>query len=728
MLGLPAIAVSQQSLAREMDFRLGQRFEFEAAAAFTARVVEEIEDVPLPSGHAAQPQLPRRRDRAASRSRGSASGSTATSWCSRTSSRAAASTGSTATRPSYERQEGTDLAAVADGRVAVTPIHFDLTDEPGIETLQAYDLARHARAGGARARMNAGGAGRGAAPPARVPRPPLLRPRRPRDRRRRLRRAARRAARAGGRAPGAAHARLADPARRRHADLEAREGQPPRSRCSRSPTCARPRSCGRGSRACARTSRARGSRTRDFTYVAEPKIDGLAISLVYRDGVLERGATRGNGEIGEDVTHNLRTIPSIPLRIDDAPPLVEVRGEVYMSLPDFTALNERRASQGLSTFMNPRNSAAGTIRQLDPALAAERPLVDVVLRHRRRPRGCAFASHWEGLEWLRAHGFRVNGDVRRLDERGRGRRAVPRLAGAARRARLRDRRRRREGRRPRAAAAARRRRARPALGGGVEVPAHDRRHDGSTSVHWNVGKFGDLHPFAVLEPVQIRRRDGQARHAAQRGGPRAQGRPLRRRRDRAARRRRDPAGRLARPARGREAGPLAARAAAGALPVVRHADGQGARAASSPAARTSPARTAAGSCSSTSWRRWTSTAWARSRSRTLQDAGLVRDRRRLLPADQGAAARRSTASARCRRRTCCARSRRRASGRSARPVRDRDRGRRRRSPAATSPSTSARSTRCWPRSPEEIAEHAGHRPGRRAADPRPAGRRRRCAS
>ena len=111
-----------------------------------------------------------------------------------------------------------------------------------------------------------------------------------------------------------------------------------------------------------------------FAYVAEPKIDGLAISLVYRDGVLERGATRGNGEVGEDVTHNLRTVGAIPLRIDDAPPLVEVRGEVYMSLPDFQALNERRAAQGLSTFMNPRNSAAGTIRQLDPALAAERPL------------------------------------------------------------------------------------------------------------------------------------------------------------------------------------------------------------------------------------------------------------------------------------------------------------------------------------------------------------------
>src|SRR6187401_3654331 len=80
----------------------------------------------------------------------------------------------------------------------------------------------------------------------------------------------------------------------------------------------------------------------DLRFVAEPKIDGLAISLIYRDGVLERGATRGNGEVGEDVTHNLRTIGSIPLRIDYEGRL-EVRGEVYMSLPDFTALNERRA-------------------------------------------------------------------------------------------------------------------------------------------------------------------------------------------------------------------------------------------------------------------------------------------------------------------------------------------------------------------------------------------------
>src|SRR3954462_4542303 len=150
-----------------------------------------------------------------------------------------------------------------------------------------------------------------------------------------------------------------------------------------------------------------------FEFVAEPKIDGLAISLVYRDGVLERGATRGNGEVGEDVTHNLRTIPSIPLSFEDAPPLIEVRGEIYMSLTDFAHLNERRAEQGLSTFMNPRNSAAGTIRQLDPQLAAERPL-SMWCYAVGATEGIAFTSHWDSLEWLRAHGFCVNADVRKL--------------------------------------------------------------------------------------------------------------------------------------------------------------------------------------------------------------------------------------------------------------------------------------------------------------------------
>ncbi|HEY7073777.1 MAG TPA: NAD-dependent DNA ligase LigA, partial [Solirubrobacteraceae bacterium] len=134
-----------------------------------------------------------------------------------------------------------------------------------------------------------------------------------------------------------------------------------------------------------------------FDFVAEPKIDGLAISLIYEDGVFVRGATRGNGEVGEDVTHNLRTIASIPLKIDDGPPLLEVRGEVYMSLPDFAALNERRAERGLSTFMNPRNSAAGTIRQLDPKLAAERPL-SMWCYAVGATEGIAFGSHWDSLE------------------------------------------------------------------------------------------------------------------------------------------------------------------------------------------------------------------------------------------------------------------------------------------------------------------------------------------
>ncbi|MGH2849085.1 MAG: DNA ligase LigA-related protein [Solirubrobacteraceae bacterium] len=152
-----------------------------------------------------------------------------------------------------------------------------------------------------------------------------------------------------------------------------------------------------------------------FRFVCEPKIDGLAISLLYRDGRLERGATRGDGEVGEDVTHTLRTIAEIPRQIAGAPPLLEVRGEVYMSLPDFQALNERQASQGLPTYMNPRNTAAGTIRQLDPSLAAHRPLsmwayaVGVV-------EGLELSDQWQALTWLREHGFPVNDEIVVLDD------------------------------------------------------------------------------------------------------------------------------------------------------------------------------------------------------------------------------------------------------------------------------------------------------------------------
>ncbi|HEY8083782.1 MAG TPA: NAD-dependent DNA ligase LigA [Solirubrobacterales bacterium] len=148
----------------------------------------------------------------------------------------------------------------------------------------------------------------------------------------------------------------------------------------------------------------------EFSYTTEPKIDGLAISLTYEDGVLVRGATRGDGRIGEDVTRNLRTIGAIPLRIEDAPELVEVRGEVYLPIADFKALNERRAEAGEPAFANPRNSAAGSIRQLDPALAAERPL-SIWCYGFGATEGLDPATHSEELEWLRDRGFKVNPDV-----------------------------------------------------------------------------------------------------------------------------------------------------------------------------------------------------------------------------------------------------------------------------------------------------------------------------
>jgi DNA ligase (NAD+) len=161
---------------------------------------------------------------------------------------------------------------------------------------------------------------------------------------------------------------------------------------------------------------------REIEYVTEPKIDGLAVSLVYETGVLVRGATRGDGEIGEDVTQNLKTIAAVPLRIappgakDDGrakiPPLVEVRGEVYLPLADFARLNEDRAAAGLPTFANPRNSAAGSIRQLDPEVARSRPL-SIWCYGIGASEGLDHASHFESITWLRDHGFKVNQDVDR---------------------------------------------------------------------------------------------------------------------------------------------------------------------------------------------------------------------------------------------------------------------------------------------------------------------------
>src|SRR3954454_21941087 len=151
-------------------------------------------------------------------------------------------------------------------------------------------------------------------------------------------------------------------------------------------------------------------------YVIEPKIDGLAVNLTYENGILTRGATRGDGIQGEDVTVNLRTIPSIPLRMHggDAPALLEVRGEVYMPLSGFRELNERVAELGQKLAPNPRNAAAGSLRQKDSSITASRPL-SVWVYGVGLADGLGLSSHWEELEWLREHGFRTNPFAERLE-------------------------------------------------------------------------------------------------------------------------------------------------------------------------------------------------------------------------------------------------------------------------------------------------------------------------
>ena len=238
-----------------------------------------------------------------------------------------------------------------------------------------------------------------------------------------------------------------------------------------------------------------------FSYTTEPKIDGLAISLTYEGGVLVRGATRGDGRIGEDVTQNLRTIGAIPLSIEDAPPLVEVRGEVYLPIADFKALNERRAAAGENTFANPRNAAAGSLRQLDPAVTAQRPLSIWCYALGAAP-GLDLATHSEEVEWLGERGFKVNPDtghhegiestvkrcrwweerreqldyeidgvVVKIDER-----ALWRELGVV-------------GREPRWAIAWK--------------FAPTTATTGLRKVVWNVGRTGHLVPFAMLEPVHV---------------------------------------------------------------------------------------------------------------------------------------------------------------------------------------------------------------------------------
>lgn len=157
-------------------------------------------------------------------------------------------------------------------------------------------------------------------------------------------------------------------------------------------------------------------------FVAEPKIDGLAVALTYENGLLVRGATRGDGRVGENITANVRTIRNVPLRIPvdpssqlSAPPRIEVRGEIYMPRDLFDQMNERRHAEGLEPFANPRNAAAGSVRQLDPQVTASRPLRLFVYSIGYAD-GVTVDSQWDALQYLAGLGFAVNADIQKMDD------------------------------------------------------------------------------------------------------------------------------------------------------------------------------------------------------------------------------------------------------------------------------------------------------------------------
>jgi len=150
----------------------------------------------------------------------------------------------------------------------------------------------------------------------------------------------------------------------------------------------------------------------NISYIAEPKLDGLAVNLIYENGLFARGATRGDGATGEDVTQNLKTISSLPLKMQNKggkpiPSFIEIRGEVYIESEPFQKLNSRRIDQGEEPFANQRNAAAGSLRQLDSKITARRPL-NIFLYHVGKVKGISFSSHGEVLQALKGWGFPVN--------------------------------------------------------------------------------------------------------------------------------------------------------------------------------------------------------------------------------------------------------------------------------------------------------------------------------
>ena len=281
-------------------------------------------------------------------------------------------------------------------------------------------------------------------------------------------------------------------------------------------------------------------------YVIEPKIDGLAVNLTYENGVFVRGATRGDSVQGEDVTPNLRTIRAIPLRMlgDDAPAVLEVRGEVYLPLSGFRELNERLAGTSQKLAPNPRNAAAGSVRQKNSAITADRPL-SLWVYGTGHADGVDFTSQSQMLAWLRDRGFPDEPVRRAAGDDGGDRRRLSRMGDAPRRARLRDRRDRDQGRLARAAAPARRAPRQAAVGASVQVGTDDRADEAPEDPHQgrsdgrsqSVGRHGAR---------RGRRRHRLTRDPPQRGGHQSEADPRGGHRHRPARRRRDPADRGAR--------------------------------------------------------------------------------------------------------------------------------------------------------------------------------------
>jgi len=154
-----------------------------------------------------------------------------------------------------------------------------------------------------------------------------------------------------------------------------------------------------------------------LAFGCEPKLDGIAVSLLYRDGLLERGATRGDGTTGEDITVNVRTISSIPLRLmgDDWPEVLEVRGEIYMPKAGFNAFNQRALAQGDKAFVNPRNAAAGSLRQLDPRITAKRPLEMCAYSVGLVEGGNLPDTHTAILQQLRQWGLKINPEMQAVE-------------------------------------------------------------------------------------------------------------------------------------------------------------------------------------------------------------------------------------------------------------------------------------------------------------------------